>query len=101
MNAVHGDTSAMTPGGVRVGAPALTTRGMVEDDFRSVADMLYRGVQIGLRIQEQSGKKLADFKTAVAGNSELEELRKEVETFASSFPMPGFDVADMKYNKLE
>lgn len=101
MNAVHGDKSAMTPGGVRVGSPALTTRGMVEDDFRRVADLLYRGVQIGLRIQERSGKKLVEFKKAVEEDAELEELRKEVETFASSFDMPGFDVEAMKYNELE
>merc|ERR1712087_3156 len=26
-NAVHGDASALTPGGVRIGSPAMTTRG--------------------------------------------------------------------------
>ena len=26
-NAVHGDTSALSPGGVRIGSPAMTTRG--------------------------------------------------------------------------
>ena len=28
-NAVIGDTSALTPGGVRIGAPAMTSRGLV------------------------------------------------------------------------
>jgi len=28
-NAVVGDVSAMTPGGVRIGAPAMTSRGLV------------------------------------------------------------------------
>lgn len=101
MNAVHGDKSAMTPGGVRLGTPALTTRGMVEDDFKKVADFLYRGVEIGLNIQSQSGKKLLDFKKALDGNSELESLRNEVERFASSFGIPGFTVDEMKYNQLE
>merc|ERR1712070_333621 len=32
-NAVHGDVSAMTPGGVRIGAPAMTSRGLKEADF--------------------------------------------------------------------
>ena len=32
-NAVHGDTSAATPGGVRIGTPAMTTRGLVDSDF--------------------------------------------------------------------
>jgi glycine hydroxymethyltransferase len=33
---VPGDTSALTPGGIRMGAPALTTRGFTEDDFEKV-----------------------------------------------------------------
>jgi glycine hydroxymethyltransferase len=33
-NSVPGDTSAMIPGGVRVGAPAMTSRGANEEDFR-------------------------------------------------------------------
>ena len=35
-NTVPGDVSAMTPGGIRMGAPALTTRGFTEDDFEKV-----------------------------------------------------------------
>ncbi len=45
---------------------------MVEADFRKVADFLYRGLQIGLRIQQKTGKKLVDFKPALDGNEELE-----------------------------
>lgn len=50
-NAVVGDKSALTPGGVRIGAPALTTRGFKEADFQKVADFLDRAVKIALRIQ--------------------------------------------------
>lgn len=35
-NAVHGDTSAAVPGGVRIGTPALTTRGFDTSDFERV-----------------------------------------------------------------
>lgn len=100
MNAVHGDKSAMTPGGVRLGTPALTTRGMVEEDFVKIAHFLYRGVQIGLAIQAKSGKKLAHFKNALDNDPQLDELRRQVETFASSFHMPGVDVQQMKYKQL-
>ncbi len=41
-NSVPGDKSAVVPGGVRIGSPALTTRGFVEDDFRRVADFIDR-----------------------------------------------------------
>jgi len=38
-------------GGVRIGAPALTTRGFKEADFVKVADFLDRALKIALRIQ--------------------------------------------------
>lgn len=41
-NSVPGDKSAVVPGGVRIGSPALTTRGFVERDFVRVADFLDR-----------------------------------------------------------
>lgn len=44
-----GDTSALMPGGVRMGAPALTSRGFTEDDFRQVANFVDRSaVVLGL-----------------------------------------------------
>ena len=50
-NAVVGDRSALTPGGVRIGAPALTSRGFTEADFEKVAGFLDRALQIALEIQ--------------------------------------------------
>merc|ERR1711953_800646 len=38
-NAVHGDASALSPGGVRIGSPAMTTRGFGTEDFKKVAEM--------------------------------------------------------------
>lgn len=35
-NSVLGDVSAFTPGGVRIGTPAMTSRGLVEADFEQV-----------------------------------------------------------------
>merc|ERR1712146_460543 len=40
-NAVHGDKSAMTPGGVRIGAPAMTSRGLKEADFEQIGEFLH------------------------------------------------------------
>ena len=39
-NAVYGDTSPMSPGGIRLGTSALTTRGFKEDDFIKVAHFI-------------------------------------------------------------
>lgn len=99
-NAVLGDTSALNPGGVRVGAPALTTRGLTEQHFRQVADFLHRAVTIGLAIQATGAKLLKDFEVEVKKNADVVALKKDVMAFITQFPMPGFDVAGMKYKHI-
>jgi glycine hydroxymethyltransferase len=96
-NCVPGDRSAVTPGGVRIGAPALTTRTMVEADFEQIAAFLHEAIQIALKIQEKSGPKLKDFIAEFPATPELEALKTKVHAFATSFPMPGFDPKTMKY----
>merc|ERR1712066_979832 len=88
-NCVHGDASALSPGGVRIGAPSMTTRGCQEADFAKIAEFLDRAVKIALKVQEERGKKLKDFELGVQGNKEIEALRKDVEAFASAFGYPG------------
>merc|ERR1712217_325306 len=65
MNAVHGDASALSPGGVRIGSPAMTTRGCTTEDFKKIAEFLDRCCQIALKIQETKGKKLKDFEAGI------------------------------------
>lgn len=102
-NTIPGDTSALTPGGIRMGAPALTSRGFMEDDFAKVAEFFDRAVTIAKRLKNtDKGKKLKGFKEICAvGPSvdpDLVQLRKDVQQFASSFPTVGFDEEDMAYN---
>jgi glycine hydroxymethyltransferase len=99
-NCVPGDKSAVTPGGVRIGAPALTTRKMTEEDFEQVATFLHEALQIALKIQEQSGPKLKDFVALLGSNDEIKELRGRVNAFATKFPMPGFDPTEMRYTDV-
>jgi glycine hydroxymethyltransferase len=89
-NSVYGDVSALAPGGVRLGTPALTSRGLKEEDFRKVAEFLDRGCQIAIKIQETVGKLLKDFVPALEASEELKALKEEVRVFAVKFPMPGF-----------
>lgn len=44
---------------------------------------------------------LADFTAACKGREDIAALKKEVNAFASSFPMPGWDTKSMKYNSIE
>jgi len=89
-NAIFGDTSAITPSGVRLGVPALTTRGLKEEDFVHVAEFLHRGVQIAARVQAKTGRLLKDFVAALEGNEEIVQLKHDVEVFSRKFPLPGY-----------
>jgi glycine hydroxymethyltransferase len=110
-NSLHGDVSAINPGGVRLGTPALTTRGLVETDFEKVAKYLHRGCDIALQVQQiaqlevdadlasdnrKSNKVLLkDFENVLSTNEEIirsiKALKDEVEEFSLSFYMPGSD----------
>lgn len=101
-NTVPGDTSALVPGGIRMGAPALTSRGFKEDDFVKVANFFDRAVGIALKLKNtEEGKKLKGFKAMCAvGPSvdpELETLRHDVQEFATTFPTVGFNEDEMEY----
>jgi len=101
-NTIPGDTSALTPGGIRMGAPALTSRGFVEADFVKVADFFDRAVSIALKLKNtEQGKKLKSFREMCAvGPSvdpDLEVLRNDVMEFACSFPTVGFSEDSMAF----
>lgn len=96
-NAVYGDSSALSPGGVRIGTPAMTSRGLKEADFEQIGEFLHQSINITLSIQKEYGKLLKDFNKGLAGNKDMENLKAEVEKFSAKFDMPGFDVATMKY----
>ncbi|KAL5715201.1 glycine hydroxymethyltransferase [Ranunculus cassubicifolius] len=98
-NAVPGDTSALAPGGVRIGTCAMTSRGLVEKDLEQIVEFLHQAVTITLRIQDEYGKLWKDFIKGLPNNIEIEDLKAAVEEFASSFEMPGFLKSKMKYQE--
>lgn len=71
-NGIPFDTgSPMKPSGIRIGTPAVTTRGMKEKDVEQVADFI------------------ADALANIRNESALHELRKKVFAFNKGFPLPG------------
>ncbi|KAG8375650.1 hypothetical protein BUALT_Bualt10G0122300 [Buddleja alternifolia] len=94
-NSVPGDKSALMPGGIRIGSPAMTTRGFSENEFISVADFIHEGVQITLDAKKSvSGTKLQDFMKFVTSPSfplidRVVDLQSRVEALTTQFPIPG------------
>lgn len=92
-NTVPGDKSALNPHGLRLGTPALTTRGFIEQDIDKVAFYIHKGLELAKEITLKSGPKLVDFNNVIATDptiqQKISELKKEIGSFASKFPLPG------------
>jgi len=74
-NVIAGDTlPPFAPSGIRLGTPAITTRGMKEDDMEKFAEWMLQAIES----KDDDDKLIA--------------LKKEVEEFCSGFPLPGVDV---------
>ena len=74
-NGIPFDTgSPMKPGGIRIGTPAVTTRGMKERDVETVADFIHRALEERERPESR------------------EAIRAEVFAFNQGFPLPGSEL---------
>ena len=70
-NAIPFDTeSIMKSGGIRIGTPAMTTRGMKEEEMMEIADLIHAALQNA----ENAG--------------ELSRLKGRVHAFTSRYPLP-------------
>lgn len=101
-NTVPGDISAMKPGGLRMGTPAMTTRGFNAADFERVGDIVHRAVGIAKRLDkeakeaaEQKGRKnpgsIAAFREHVGEGehvTDIVQIRREVMDWVRTFGLP-------------
>lgn len=70
-NAIADDTlPPFRPSGIRLGTPAITTRGLREDDMATVAEWMKQAID------------------AREDEAKLAKLREEVRTFALKYPLP-------------
>ncbi|EDX02435.1 serine hydroxymethyltransferase [Drosophila yakuba] len=95
-NTVPGDKSAMNPSGIRLGTPALTTRGLAEQDIEQVVAFIDAALKVGAQAAKlTSSPKLADYHKTLAENVELkgqvDTIRNNVAQFSRKFPLPGLE----------
>jgi glycine hydroxymethyltransferase len=91
-NTVPGDKSALIPHGLRLGTPAMTTRGFEAKEFEQVVAFIDRAVEITLKVNDAaSGKKLKDFKETLGEGDafpEIAALKEEVAQLSRDFFLP-------------
>lgn len=96
-NSVPGEKSSpFHPSGIRLGTPALTTRGMKESDMEQIGDWILEVLEEvkGSDLpKEQSERRefIKNFKNKINENQKIKEIRNKVQEFASRFPMPGVE----------
>jgi len=72
---------------------------MKEGDMKVVVGFMDRACTIAIKIQETVGKKLVDFNNACTDNADIIALRSDVQAMAKQHYMPGWDLAEMKYQE--
>lgn len=101
-NTVPGDKSAMKPGGLRMGTPAMTTRGFQPADFTRVAEIVDRAVTISLKVDKAARADAESKKIKAPGSvkaflsylgngeevADISVLRHEVEEWVGTFSEP-------------
>jgi glycine hydroxymethyltransferase len=68
----HDSRKPWDPSGVRIGTPAITTRGMKEDDMVKIAEYIDRAVRD-------------------TSKENIQLIKKEIKGFTKGFPIPGID----------
>ncbi|CAG7556643.1 uncharacterized protein FIESC28_03033 [Fusarium coffeatum] len=92
-NSIPGDKSALTPCGIRIGTPAMTSRGFGEKEFERVAKYIDEAIKICKEEQAalpKEANKLKDFKARVASGEvqKINDYRKEIASWCNAFPLP-------------
>lgn len=85
--------SPFYPSGVRLGTPALTTRGMKEVEMEKVGEWIARTIKAveSYRLPADSKERstyLSKFKTEIVTNQELKKIHEGIRKLCKEFPIP-------------
>lgn len=87
-NVIPGGQNAVVPGGIRLGSPAMTTRGCSQNDFVEIANFLDRAIKLS-QTYKQDKQNLAGYKQAVEealrSDAKIQAFKNEVVAFSSQF----------------
>jgi glycine hydroxymethyltransferase len=92
-NTIPGEPSSpFYPSGIRLGTPALTSRGMKEEQMKIIAGMIARVVETVTHYElpenkEERTKLIESFKKEIVHNSVVKSVRAEVLELCKHFPL--------------
>jgi glycine hydroxymethyltransferase len=90
----YDDMPPLFASGIRLGTPAITTRGLKEKDMKKVASWIdsaieeVKGCMIPVDDKEQRSALMKEYREKIRKNKKLAVLGKEVKTFISQYPLP-------------
>lgn len=86
--------SAFYPSGVRLGTPAITTRGMTENEMTEIGRIIATALKKIMTFELPDDKEarqeaIKNFNQAIDADAELEQLHEEVKNLCQKFPISG------------
>lgn len=93
-NGVPGDIMPpLYASGIRLGTPAITTRGMKETDMKQVAQWIkdtlseVEGMEIPSDDKEKRTELMKEYRGKIKKNKKLSKIEKEIRSFSRAYPI--------------